>query len=132
MRLSQALQSALATADCGGDEDFRVAYTPLAEHLVNPSFIEHASKDIRILVACCIADLFRLFAPDSPYGDPEQLKVRARPPVGVCSLADGARVPHSTIARTGQSKRCELQQLLLLTRGGLVVMCRVRVLMCRT
>jgi sister-chromatid-cohesion protein PDS5 len=74
--LSQALQSALATADCGGDEDFRVAYTPLAEHLGNPSFIEHASKDIRILVACCIADLFRLFAPDSPYGDPEQLKVR--------------------------------------------------------
>lgn len=38
-------------------------------------YMDHPSKDVRCLLACCIADIFRIFAPDAPYTDPEQLKV---------------------------------------------------------
>ncbi|KAF8783022.1 Sister chromatid cohesion protein PDS5 like protein [Argiope bruennichi] len=55
-------------------EDDNSAYIPLAMHLVSECFLEHPSKDVRLLIACCIADVFRVFAPDAPYKDPEQLK----------------------------------------------------------
>ncbi|KAG8200522.1 hypothetical protein JTE90_000597 [Oedothorax gibbosus] len=55
-------------------EDDNSAYIPLALHLASESFLEHPSKDVRLLIACCIADVFRVFAPDAPYKDPEQLK----------------------------------------------------------
>lgn len=55
-------------------EDDNSAYIPLAMHLVSESFLEHPSKDVRLLIACCIADVFRVFAPDAPYKDPLQLK----------------------------------------------------------
>ncbi|KAH9373521.1 hypothetical protein HPB48_003473 [Haemaphysalis longicornis] len=38
------------------------------------SFLGHSSKDVRLLVACCIADVFRVFAPEAPYKDPAQLR----------------------------------------------------------
>lgn len=56
-------------------EDDNSAYIPLALHLASETFLEHPSKDVRLLIACCIADVFRVFAPDAPYKDPEQLKV---------------------------------------------------------
>lgn len=56
-------------------EDDNSAYIPLAIHLASECFLEHPSKDVRLLIACCIADVFRVFAPDAPYKDPEQLKV---------------------------------------------------------
>ena len=56
-------------------EDDNSAYIPLALHLASECFLEHPSKDVRLLIACCIADVFRVFAPDAPYKDPEQLKV---------------------------------------------------------
>ncbi len=37
--------------------------------------LQHSSREVRILLACCLADILRMFAPDAPYGDPEQLKV---------------------------------------------------------
>ena len=52
--------------------------TPLASLsaiLVEPFIQHHKTKDVRLLAACCIAELFRLFYPDPPY-DEEQLKVR--------------------------------------------------------
>ncbi|KFM69551.1 Sister chromatid cohesion protein PDS5-like protein B-A, partial [Stegodyphus mimosarum] len=55
-------------------EDDNSAYIPLAMHLASENFLEHPSKDVRLLIACCIADVFRVFAPDAPYKDPEQLK----------------------------------------------------------
>lgn len=55
-------------------EDDNTAYIPLAIHLASECFLEHPSKDVRLLVACCVADVFRVFAPDAPYKDPEQLK----------------------------------------------------------
>lgn len=50
-------------------------YIPLALHLASAHFIEHPSRDVRLLIACCVADVFRVFAPDAPYKDPDHLKV---------------------------------------------------------
>lgn len=55
-------------------DDENSAYVPLALHLATENFMEHANKDVRLLVACCIADVFRVFAPEAPYKDPDHLK----------------------------------------------------------
>ena len=31
-------------------------------------------RDVQLLVACCIADILRIFAPEAPYKDPQQIK----------------------------------------------------------
>lgn len=49
----------------------------VTKDLVNPTLREHNDKGVRALVACCIADLLRLYAPDAPYNDRE-LRVRRR------------------------------------------------------
>ena len=51
-------------------------YNGLANHIASKDFMEHSSREVRIIVACCIADILRMFAPDAPFGDPEHLKVR--------------------------------------------------------
>jgi sister-chromatid-cohesion protein PDS5 len=51
--------------------------TPLASLsavLVEPFIQHHKTRDVRLLAACCMAELFRLFYPDPPY-DEDQLKV---------------------------------------------------------
>ncbi|XP_029643842.1 sister chromatid cohesion protein PDS5 homolog B isoform X1 [Octopus sinensis] len=58
--------------DMGQDENEK--YSELALHLATEFFFDHASKDVRLLVACCIADVFRIFAPEAPYRDPDHLK----------------------------------------------------------
>lgn len=58
-----------------GQDDNNQDYIPLSMHLAQDSFLEHSNKDVRLLVACCIADVFRVYAPDAPYKDPEHLKV---------------------------------------------------------
>ena len=64
---------ARAFQDLGQDEnnDFK----ELALYLASEYFMDHSSKDVRLLVACCIADIFRVFAPEAPYTEPEHLKV---------------------------------------------------------
>lgn len=57
-------------------DDDNSAYIPLALHLASETFLEHPSRDVRLLVACCIADVFRVYAPEAPYKDMAQLKVR--------------------------------------------------------
>lgn len=37
--------------------------------------MESNSKEVRILIACCIADVLRVFAPEAPYEEPDQQKV---------------------------------------------------------
>lgn len=39
----------------------------LADQLAAPGLIKHMDKAVRILTACCIANILRLFAPDAPY-----------------------------------------------------------------
>jgi sister-chromatid-cohesion protein PDS5 len=49
---------------------------PLAHHLAEDYFLNHSSKDVQLLIACCIADILRIFAPDAPYQEPDEIKVR--------------------------------------------------------
>lgn len=74
--LQQRLQI-LATSlqNLGQEEGNDQKYTPLAIHLSDDCFINHSSKEIQLLIACCIADLLRIFAPDAPYKDQKQIKV---------------------------------------------------------
>ena len=64
---------ARAFQDMGQDENNE--YKQLALYLASEHFIDHQSKDVRLLVACCIADIFRIFAPDAPFTESSQLKV---------------------------------------------------------
>ncbi|XP_023237020.1 sister chromatid cohesion protein PDS5 homolog B-like [Centruroides sculpturatus] len=56
-------------------DDDNSIYIPLALYLGSDFFLEHPRKDVRLIIACSIADVFRVFAPEAPYKDPEQLKV---------------------------------------------------------
>jgi sister-chromatid-cohesion protein PDS5 len=64
---------ARAFQDLGQDDNEQ--YTGLALHVASDVYMEHSNKDVRLLVACCIADVFRIFAPEAPYKEQEQLKV---------------------------------------------------------
>jgi len=59
----------------GQDEGMYQQYIPLALHLAEDYFLMHQSKDVQLLIACCIADVLRVYAPEAPYKDPEQVKV---------------------------------------------------------
>jgi len=56
------------------DETTYAMYTPLALHITDDYFINNSSRDVQLLVACCIADILRIFAPDAPYKEPQQIK----------------------------------------------------------
>jgi sister-chromatid-cohesion protein PDS5 len=59
----------------GQEENAYDEYVPLCLHLAEDGFLNHVSKDVRLLVACCIADILRIYAPEAPYKDQEQVKV---------------------------------------------------------
>ncbi|KAK2159284.1 hypothetical protein LSH36_155g04017 [Paralvinella palmiformis] len=63
---------ARAFQEMGQDENNE--YKQLALYLATEFFLDHCNKDVRLLVACCIADIFRIFAPEAPYTEPELLK----------------------------------------------------------
>ncbi|KAK3923322.1 Sister chromatid cohesion protein PDS5-like protein B [Frankliniella fusca] len=58
----------------GQDEGAYQQYIPLALHLAEEHFLTHQSRDVQLLIACCIADVLRVYAPEAPYKDPEQVK----------------------------------------------------------
>ncbi|XP_071446886.1 sister chromatid cohesion protein PDS5 homolog A isoform X2 [Hetaerina americana] len=58
----------------GQDEGAYQEYVPLALHLAEDYFLLHPSRDVQLLIACCIADVLRVYAPEAPYKDPEQVK----------------------------------------------------------
>lgn len=45
------------------------------KELIAPALLVHKDKGVKALVACCLADMLRLYAPDAPYTEAE-LKVR--------------------------------------------------------
>jgi len=49
-------------------------YTPLALHLADEYFLNNPSRDVQLLIACCVADILRIFAPEAPYKEPHQIK----------------------------------------------------------
>ncbi|KAI8432818.1 hypothetical protein MSG28_013759 [Choristoneura fumiferana] len=58
----------------GQDEGMYQQYIPLALHLADDFFLAHPSRDVQLLIACCIADVLRVYAPEAPYKDQEQVK----------------------------------------------------------
>lgn len=48
----------------------------LAAQLASPSLIKHKDRAVRVLTACALANILRLFAPEAPYST-EQLEVLA-------------------------------------------------------
>lgn len=46
----------------------------MAAQFAQPHLIESSEKDIRLYVACCLSDIFRIYAPNIPYDD-DQLQV---------------------------------------------------------
>lgn len=60
----------------GQDEGSYQQYIPLALHLADDVFLTHTSKDVQLLIACCIADVLRVYAPEAPYKDQEKVKVK--------------------------------------------------------
>ncbi|KAL1497514.1 hypothetical protein ABEB36_008461 [Hypothenemus hampei] len=59
----------------GQDDGAYKQYVPLSLHLAEDQFLNHPSRDVQLLIACCIADVLRVYAPDAPYQDPEQVKI---------------------------------------------------------
>lgn len=57
----------------GQDEGMYQQYIPLALHLAEDHFLTHESKDVQLLIACCIADVLRVYAPEAPYKDADQV-----------------------------------------------------------
>ncbi|XP_064636358.1 sister chromatid cohesion protein PDS5 homolog A-like [Lineus longissimus] len=55
-------------------QDDNEKYQGLAVYLASELFLDHNSKDVKLLVACCIADIFRIFAPEAPYLDDGHVK----------------------------------------------------------
>lgn len=55
-------------------DDDNSQYIPLALSLSNDFYLEHNSRDVRLLVACSIADVFRVYAPTAPYQNEELIK----------------------------------------------------------
>lgn len=55
-------------------DDDNSQYIPLALSLTNDFYLEHSSRDVRLLVACSIADVFRVYAPNAPYENEELIK----------------------------------------------------------
>ncbi|XP_072386010.1 sister chromatid cohesion protein PDS5 homolog B isoform X2 [Diabrotica undecimpunctata] len=58
----------------GQDDGAYKQYIPLSLHLAEEQFLSHSSRDVQLLIACCIADVLRVYAPEAPYKDPEQVK----------------------------------------------------------
>lgn len=79
-------------------EEEKELYLNLALHLASDFFLKHPDKDVRLLVACCLADIFRIYAPEAPYTSPDKLKAStggsaAGDPGGVTVFGPCPRVP---------------------------------------
>ena len=61
-------------------DDDKSSILPFIEQLVQPGFLGHRDKDVRLYVSCCLSDVFRVYAPESPYTNSQNKKVSASPP----------------------------------------------------
>jgi hypothetical protein len=75
IRRLKTLAHTFQTLSQADDESTYSDYTPLAIHLADEGFLNHSSRDVQLLIACCIADILRIFAPEAPYKDPLQIRV---------------------------------------------------------
>lgn len=55
-------------------EKLKKALRPLREAIIKHSLAQHKDKDVKLLIAICVTEIFRLMAPEMPFED-ECLKV---------------------------------------------------------
>ncbi|XP_033251552.1 sister chromatid cohesion protein PDS5 homolog A-like isoform X2 [Drosophila miranda] len=72
IRRLKTLANVLQTMD--QDDNLYQQYIPLALHLLDDFFMQHTSRDVQLLIACCIADVLRVYAPEAPYKEQDQIK----------------------------------------------------------
>ena len=56
------------------EKSWHQKFAPLALHLVDDRFRSHPSKDVQLLIACCIAEVLRVYAPNSPFTEAQLVK----------------------------------------------------------
>ena len=57
-------------------EEGKEVYLNPALHFASDSFLKRPDKDVYLLVAWDLADIFRIYAPEAPYTSPDKLKDR--------------------------------------------------------
>ncbi|KAH8252376.1 hypothetical protein KR038_010787 [Drosophila bunnanda] len=72
IRRLKTLANVLQTMD--QDDNLYQQYIPLALHLLDDFFMQHQSRDVQLLIACCVADVLRVYAPEAPYKEQDQIK----------------------------------------------------------
>jgi sister-chromatid-cohesion protein PDS5 len=50
-------------------------FTDTARFLLSPQLLDSSDKKVRLLVSCCLVDVFRVYAPDAPYKDFDMIHV---------------------------------------------------------
>eukprot|EP00903_Cladosiphon_okamuranus_P009357 g8923.t1 len=55
------------------DEEIPEGLAETAEDLVSADVMNHSNSDYRLLVACCLVEILRIYAPDAPYSDDQVL-----------------------------------------------------------
>ena len=60
IRRLKTLAHTFQTLSQADDESTYADYTPLAIHLADDGFLNHHSRDVQLLIACCVADILRL------------------------------------------------------------------------
>lgn len=50
-------------------KDVETALQPLTESFAKHDLVSHKDKDVRLLVAICATELFRILAPEPPFED---------------------------------------------------------------
>lgn len=81
---AQALQLHIRSLDQQEDVEWLRSY---ANALVRPAIINSRNSSVKLLAACCLADVLRLFAPEAPYSM-KDLAVRSWPLDGVVGAFD--------------------------------------------
>ncbi|ORX87238.1 hypothetical protein BCR32DRAFT_240370 [Anaeromyces robustus] len=69
----QALHNELSVIEQGSNEKDK--FLSVKHSLLSPTLMMHRHKAIKIYTACCLADIFRIFAPEAPFNTNEIMDV---------------------------------------------------------
>lgn len=62
----KALESRLSLVE-QDDASAKAANAKIAADLLAPAIVKHKDRAVRIISACCVAHILRIFAPEAPY-----------------------------------------------------------------
>ena len=50
-------------------EDRPKGLSNTSTQLISPKLLQHNDKEVRLLAACCLVDVLRVYAPEAPFSD---------------------------------------------------------------